>query len=95
MHCSLCCGGGGDDASGDWTQYCNLHCVMVVVVVVFFLKQWCMYGMHALQLVLWWWWCLNVHGIVAVHVWCAWWWLQAVAMCGVCTWYNGCMVWQW
>ena len=44
MHCSLCCGGGdgggggsGND-SGDWTQYCNLHCV-IVVVVVFFLKQ--------------------------------------------------------
>ena len=63
--------------------------------MVFFLKQWCMYGMHALQLVLWWWWCLNVHGIVAVHVWCAWWWLQAVAVCGVCTWYSGCMVWRW
>ena len=50
MYCSLCCGGGGggggsgDDASGDWTQYCNLHCVMVVVVV-FFLKQWCIYRM--------------------------------------------------
>ena len=39
MHCSLCCsggvggGGGGGDDSGDWTQYCNVHCVMVVVVV--------------------------------------------------------------
>ena len=71
MHCSLCCGGGGGggsgggDDSGDWMQYCNLHCVMVVVVV-FFLKQWRMYGIHALQFVLWWWWCLNVHGIVLI-----------------------------
>ena len=32
--------GGGDD-SGDWTQYFNLHCVMVVVV--FFLEPWCIY----------------------------------------------------
>ena len=43
MHCSLCCGGGdgggsgrsGSDGSADWTQYCNLHCVMGVVVVFF------------------------------------------------------------
>ena len=28
MHCSLCCGGG----SGDWAQYCNLHCVMVAFI---------------------------------------------------------------
>ena len=47
MHCSLCCGGGsggdGDSGdSGDWMQYCNLHC-MIVVVVVIFLKQWCIY----------------------------------------------------
>lgn len=38
MHCSLYCGGGGNGGSGDsgdsddCTQYCNLHCVMVVVV---------------------------------------------------------------
>ena len=59
-------GGGGGD-SDDGMQYCNLHCVMVMVGV-FFLKQWHIYRMDALQLVLWWWWCLNVHGIVAV--WC-------------------------
>ena len=35
---SLCCGGGGGDDGGDGgdssvcTQYCNLHCLMVVVV---------------------------------------------------------------
>ena len=37
MHCSLCCGGGGGGSGGgggDWTQYCNLHCVMVVVKVL-------------------------------------------------------------
>ena len=42
MHASnLCCGGGGGSGggsgdggygSGDWTQYCNLHWVMVVVL---------------------------------------------------------------
>ena len=46
MHCSLCCGGGG--GSGDWTQYCNLHCVMVVVVV-FFLKQWHIYNTECMH----------------------------------------------
>ena len=32
---NLCCGGGGGggDGSGVWIQYCNLHCVMVVMVV--------------------------------------------------------------
>ena len=51
MHCSLCCsggvgggvGGGGND-SGDRTQYYNLHCVMVVVVVSCAVLH--MYGVH-------------------------------------------------
>ena len=39
MHGSLCCGGGGGDSgcgdgdSGDWMQYCNLHCVMVSIYI--------------------------------------------------------------
>ena len=53
MHCSLCCGGsggsgsggsGGSDGSADWTQYCNLHCVMGWC---FFPKQWCIYKLNA------------------------------------------------
>ena len=48
MHRNMCCGrggggGGGGDASGGWTEYGNLHCVMVVV---FFLEQWCKYMQH-------------------------------------------------
>ena len=42
MHCSLCCSGGGGgggngtgDGSSDWAQYCNLHCVIGVVMVIF------------------------------------------------------------
>ena len=38
MHGNLCCGGGGGGSGGsgggdrgDWIQYCNLHCIMVVV----------------------------------------------------------------
>ena len=44
MHCNLCCGGrgGGGGGSGGWPLYCNLHCVMAVVVV-FFLRQWHIY----------------------------------------------------
>ena len=38
---------------------------------------------------------MYIHDIVAIYVWCAWWWLQMVAVHGVCTWYSGCMVWQW
>ena len=47
MHCNMCCGGGGGggggDASGGWTEYGSLHCVMVVV---FFLEQWREYMQH-------------------------------------------------
>ena len=27
-------GSSGGDSSADWTQYCNVHCVVAVVVVV-------------------------------------------------------------
>ena len=35
--------GEGGYGSGYWMQYCNLHCVMVVVL---FLKQWRIYMQH-------------------------------------------------
>ena len=45
MHGNLCCGGGGGGSGGsgggdrgDWIQYCNLHCIIVVYSGGLFLK---------------------------------------------------------